>query len=451
MKHGRPLALGLIIVGASAGAFAACVGDVGTSVVDAGSEAGNSDSASGCAARTADDATGIFVVAATGSDVKGCGTRASPCKSVQYGVFSATQTGAKTTVYISASPQPYVESVTLTAGISLEGGWLAKGTNWTPICDATTSKAVTIQGVTNTTITAAFNGTVTLRDLTIASKAPASGESLYGIIATGSSTNLTLDAVAVNVATGGAGADGVAGANGSDGMGYCPPGDGGAGAMGATGSGATPGSLTPTGYAKTNGADSGGGTPGASGTAGGATCVSGCSTCKNGCTFGTGTVCSTAGPSGCGGAPGAGGSGGLGGGSSVALYVWDAHITTFGGTLTSGAGGSGGNGGNGGSGGAGAGGDAGSNATCPTQLACSGGFCVFVSGNPVNAGPGGGSGGSGGAGAQGGGGSGGFSYAVVQGGTANIQLNGGTTLAHGSAGAGGAVGGAVGTSADRWP
>lgn len=455
-----------------AGAFGGCVGgDDSTGQPDATTDASasdattqdvvvqdvnNGDGATGCAARTANDAAGLFI-APTGSDTSSCGTRSNPCQSISYTIAAAKSTTGKTTLYLSKAT--YIESVTLDAALTLEGGWSDTGGTWSPVCDATTSTAVTIQGVTNVTISAAFAGAGTLRDLQVTSKAQAAaGESIYGVFATGSSTNLTLDGVVIDVGGGGTGTNGVAGTDGVVGSDAgCAAGNGAAGSTGSAGGGAPAGSLSATGYSATNGADAGVGNTGANGTAGGADqCMANCGTCKNqnpSCVFGTATECSSPGVSGCGGTPGTGGSCGTGGGSSVALFVWDAHLTIFGGSLTSGSGGNGGVGGLGGDGGAGSSGAIGAEGFCPANnFSCSGGFCVLgVGGTTLTGGSAGGTGGVGGVGGQGGGGSGGDSYAIVTGGDGGTTLNGSPTLVHGDGGTGGAANGANGAAADRFP
>jgi hypothetical protein len=131
------------------------------------------------------DTTGIFVAVATGNDTTGCGTRTIPCKSVSRGITEATQQSGKTSVFVASGAYP--ESITLTAGLTIEGGWSASGLTWTPICDSTTSNAVTIQGTTSATVTAQYSGASALRDLTIeTTSTPSAGESVYGVFATGS-------------------------------------------------------------------------------------------------------------------------------------------------------------------------------------------------------------------------------------------------------------------------
>src|ERR1700690_662899 len=153
MNRTRLFLAALVVVGASSGSFVGCVGDdasnsdAATNDATTGSDAGGKDAsgdgATGCAARTADDTAGIFI-AQTGEDVSGCGARSNSCKTLQYGIAAAKATTGKTTVYVASGS--YQESIVLDAPITIEGGWKASGSTWTPVCDATTSTTVTIQG-----------------------------------------------------------------------------------------------------------------------------------------------------------------------------------------------------------------------------------------------------------------------------------------------------------------
>jgi hypothetical protein len=320
---------------------------------------------------------------------------------------------------------------------------------------------VTIQGTTATTIHEAFTGSGTLRDLKVVSKSPADpGESLYGIFASGASTTLTLDQVVVDVAGGGAGGAGAPGAFAANTVDAgCTSGNGSNGGAGAPGGGAASGTLDASGYVATSGGDAGAGQTGQNGSGGGtgtcANCDFASGTCQTTCTIVVKQLCASNGQSGCAGGFGGGGSGGTGGGASIAVTAWDAHVTIFGGLYTAANGGNGGVGGAGGDGGAGAPGATGANATCVDYGTpgcvlnnCSG---TLNGTSALNGGTAGGVGGSGGPGGQGGGGSGGVSYAIVQGGAGAVTLNGNPKLAHGDGGTGAAVGGANGTSSDRFP
>jgi len=421
-----------------------------------------SDAPTGCAARTANDTAGIFV-APSGGDVSSCGTRTNPCQTITYSVAAAKASTSKTTLYLAAQGTGvYAESIMLDAPITIEGGWSDTGGTWTPICDATTSTAVTIQGVTNTTITATFSGAATLRDVQVVSNTTAApGGTLYGIFAQGSSTNLTLDQVVVTVGSGGAGingTDGTIGASATDAG--CVANDGVPGGTGTVGGGAAAGTFTSAGYVATNGGDAGTGNAGDNGSGGGsgacATCDTFSGSCPSSCGFGSAYQCAGNGVSGCGAQGGTGGTFGTGGGASIAVFVWDAQVTVFGGTFTSGNGGNGGPGGAGGDGGAPTSGIGGSALGCPTSLSnpqCAFSHCTGIlnASYTLDGGSAGGSGGAGGQGGQGGGGSGGDSFAIITGGDGGVALNGNPTLAHGDGGTGAAANGTNGAAADRFP
>jgi hypothetical protein len=487
MKHFRRLAAGMTataLVSLGLALFTGCVGDPTTgpdgsmgpdsTTGDTGGNDGDMpDSAVGCDARTADDKSGIFV-AQTGSDVSSCGTRANPCKTLTYSISLAKSMSGKTALYVAGaqmtdagameggSPGVYQESIIVDAPLTIEGGWSDIGGKWTPICDSTTSTAVTIQGTTNTTVTASFAGTATLRDIRVTSKPAANpGESLYGIFVLGATTKVTLDQVVVNIAAGGAGTDGMdgmAGANANDGG--CAPGSGANGGAGAAGTGGGAGTFTSNGFIATNGGTGTNGGAGQNGTVGGMGQCQNCDifagSCPNSCGFGTKMTCGQTGLSGCGGGSGGAGTFGTGGGASLALFIWDAQVTVFGGSFTTSSGGKGGNGGNGADGGTATNGAAGSQTFCATGLSnptCFMNSCTgtLVSSINLTGGTAGGNGGVGGVGGHGGGGGGGWSYAIVAGGDGGVALNGGPMLMHGTGGPGGVTAGANGVSGDKWP
>ena len=470
MRSSDRLVLALVCLGA-AGAFGGCVsGDDSTGQPDATTDAtgsdvttlqdvaaqdvNNGDGATGCAARTASDAAGIFV-APSGTDTSSCGTRANPCQTISYSIATAKAASGKTTLYLSKAT--YAESITLDAPLTLEGGWSDTGGTWTPVCDATTSTAVTIQGVTNTTVTVGFSGAGTLRDLQVTSKAQAAAsESLYGVFATGSATNLTLDGVVVNIGEGGVGTNGTMGtdATPTSDAGCATAGNATAGGAGSVGTGAAAGSLTSTGFVTVSGGDGGLGGAGGNGSLGGSgACATNCATaCSiNQCNLAQKSLCAGEGLAGCGGAGGGGGSFGTGGGSSIAVFVWDAHVTVFGGSFASANGGNGGAGGGGGAQGTAGVAEPGSSVGCVTNASCVGNACNYIAGFVLDGGAPGTTGAHGGVGGQGGGGSGGDSYAIVSGGDGGVTLNNSPTLAHGDAGAGGVANGANGVAADRVP
>ena len=384
------------------------------------------------------DTAGVFVTL-FGTDDSTCGERTAPCKTVQTGVNQAKLLG-RTTVYIARGT--YTESVTLAAGITLEGGWTRRTPPGSPRAGATRISAVTIvaPSTANTTISAptGANG-AGLRLLTVQSKATANpGESLYGVFLDG--VSFTLDTVVVTVANGGDGAGGAAGDAGAKGASTCDAGPGTAGAAAGPGAGAEAGAFAESGYVAASGgsgsSDGGSGVPGSCVIQNG--CLTQCSTCM--------AVCLHA-IAGCGGSPGAGGAGGAGGGSSVAVFAWNATVTVLGGSFTAGSGGNGGNGGVGGSGGAGGSGGV-SNEVCLSSCSAGGG-CTSVDDMSPGIGD---AGGAGGAGGQGGGGAGGDSYAFVVAGDAGaLNMENQPSLQHGQAGTGGVVNGQPGQAGNRGP
>ncbi len=401
----------------------------------------------GCAARVPNGAVGLFV-APTGTDGGAC-TRMSPCRTVQYAIVAAVQL-SKSIVYLAANNAPYFESITMKGGVSIEGGWDA---SWMPICDATKSTAVTIQGVTNITVNASFVGQATLRYLTITTKSSAApGESLYGIFATGAPTDLTLDQLNVKSAGGGAGVSGAIGSDGANGVGSCAPSNGAPGSLGSNGAAAAPGNFSASGYTPAKASDGNSGTAGANGMSGTMGTCGACSTCTNGnpCVFGQNNSCAGNGLSGCGGKAANGGGVGANGGSSVGVFVSDAQVTVLAGSYTIDNGGDGGNGAVGGVGGAGSLGTLGSDIKCVTQFACINQTCSVNSVTVLKGGAAGTSGGAGGNGGSGGGGSGGFSFAFVASKSSKLVLNQNPTLVHGKGGAGGNPNGATGSAGDNF-
>jgi hypothetical protein len=413
------------------------------------------DGGSACTGKTVDVDAGVFV-SLGGSTAGNCGSQQSPCSTVQAGLDRA-YAASRTIVYVSHGT--YMESISLRAGITLQGGWEVIGTSWTPNC-VDPSGAVVIHAPPTATVSAVadnLGGLATISTLTLLSKAQVDvqpGESLYGVMATGATTRLTLDDVVVQTANGGDGPSGGGGATGPTGGPCSVDGDGGAGAPGAQGGGAEGGVFTRTGYMPGVGSA---GSNGASGETGSEatppTCLP-CGSCTSlNCGFSPNgsQSCGVAGPPGCGGGGGGSGSGGRGGGSSVPLYVWDATVQIVAGTLVAGDGGTGGNGGPGGTGGPSGSGSTGSNGPGCT-VRCSG-LAVCTSFMGAGAGGTGGLGGHGGQGGVGGGGAGGSSLAIVQGGSAVVDVKG-TLLAHGSAASGGGPdggSGAAGMAADKWP
>src|SRR5258706_11387860 len=83
-----------------------------------------------------------FLVDAGGSDPSWCGSRSVPCKTIQPAVTRARTIG-RPRVYVASGI--YEETITLSAGVRIEGAWGAIGESWTPICGDTASDAVVVQ------------------------------------------------------------------------------------------------------------------------------------------------------------------------------------------------------------------------------------------------------------------------------------------------------------------
>jgi hypothetical protein len=409
-------------------------------------------------AERVDDGVGVFVAGAgVGHDTTDCGDRSKPCGSVQFAINRATTIAGKTTVYVASGT--YEESLKLVANITVDGGWEIFNGVWARNCTSTPNAAVIIRAPNdaNVTVLADYAGEATLHLLTLRSKATAlPSETLYGVIARGAATNLRLDDVAIVVASGGDGNDGVGGALGTPGLGNCPPSDGGVGVpSSAVGAGADAGFFTDGGYvalpAVTVGGNGTAGLAGLNGTDGG--CKTCFATCGNGvlsCSTTAGTAsCGTPGSAGCPGLGGIGGQPGGGGGSSIGIFATHAKVTVTGAGVETGNGGAGGAGGLGGDGGPGGNGMSGT-AGPVCSIDCTGYPACAPTNGFGDPGAAGGRGGNGGAGARGGSGAGGFSYGVYAGGDAAVTLVSGATITHGQAGAS-RGNGAGGKAADRFP
>lgn len=233
-----------------------------------------------------------------------------------------------------------------------------------------------IQAPANQNITVladTLNGTSAIRRITVLSMAQAGvlpSESLYGIFARGATTSLSVEDSVVLMASAGAGAAGARGAVGAPACaaGCTPAGDASSGGTGSTGVGSDFG-FTSVGYIQSNGYPGSSGGAGKNGTAGGGGqcgyCWAPAQDCSTLCPPTGTTQCNyNSGLPGCGGNGGGGGAPGLGGGSSMALFVWDAHVTVTNSALTGGNGGNGGDGGPGGPGGLGAVGAVGASEWC---------------------------------------------------------------------------------------
>ena len=400
------------------------------------------------------DVSQVFVSDALGDDSQGCGTDQVPCKTIGAGLRALSNAPGAHLVYVANGT--YNESIQLMPGVEIQGGWHARGAKgnvvWAQVCASNNEdQFANLAGSDSTTVNAEnINGSATLTNIVVKTKAPGPGETVYGIRAN-AGTNLTLNHVLVDIGNGGDGADGKPGEPGSAGSGTCPnpsggadgpPGDAGAGApaivLNATGAVAAP---------ATAGADGTPGQNGMSGPDGG--CVS-CVSCSTGnCEGVIGQSCGSPGAAGCAGTGGGGGTPGQSGGSSIAIFAWGGAVIVNGGIVHAGPGGRGGAGGPGGTGGTGSAGAIGSNgADCVTTCMVAG---VCIGNGATNHGTGGAAGttgGKGGNGGNGGGGSGGDSFAIVSGLDASVLSD--ADIAPGPAGAPGA-GGAPGTSAARFP
>jgi hypothetical protein len=417
-----------------------------------------------CGGSSPDESVGVFVDATSGADLLGCGTRQSPCLTIKAGISSA-QAASKGTVYVAAGS--YFGPVALAAGIRIQGGWTSQ---WTPVCTLPYS-AVTITGTASgpATVSAVnLGGTGTLDTLTVLSKLSTevdAGETVYGILAEGSTTSLVLNDVVVQTAAGGAGS---AGAVGSVGVlpvtpdGGCTSGTGAVGALGVPGAATAAGAFSASGYVSTPGGTGGTGAIGSGGTAGGSgVCAPpGACDCLEVGTSGPHEVtcdpspCAGDGYSGCGGGGGGGGAPGGGGGSSIGVFISGATVSATGGLLQSGNGGAGGPGGAGGTGSVGSAGTPGSSGICDTS--CTEGqsstICIPDDPETLAGGSPGGTGGTGGAGGPGAGGAGGSScaYVVVGGSDAGVMWVG-TRFVEGQAGSGGSPNGPAGVAKDQCP
>jgi hypothetical protein len=417
------------------------------------------DAMSGCGGPP-DGTMGVFVDGTNGHDTVDCGGSTTACATLGAALLRA-QALLKPFLYVAAGT--YFGPVSLVPGVTVQGGWSAQGGTWSGVCPPQTTSAVTIAGSAQSAaavLAQDLGGVATLDTLTVFSKAAtdlAPGDTAYGIIATGTTTQLVLKNVVVQSAQGAAGAPGDAGA-----MGDPAPTDAGVPDGGCVGNGATgmPGNAGPAadagGFVKTGyvwspggtgetGASGHGGTPGGTGDCTSTTCY-----------YGPGfkwpsPYCGGSGTAGCGGGGGGGGLPGGGGGSSIPIYVAGATVTGTGGLVQAGNGGSGGVGGAGGPGASGAPGAAGATGTCNTTCSCGPSFCCYPgSPEPLDGGAAGGSGGKGGKGGQGAGGPGGWSCAYVAIGDASVTLTG-TRIVVGQGGAGGSPNGVAGTAAERCP
>jgi hypothetical protein len=335
----------------------------------------------------------------------------------------------------------YVEQVILAAHITVQGGWQVAAGRWSFACSSHPESSVVIEAPANadkTIVADNLGGTAVLSTLTARSKVSAApSESLYGVYATGASTDLVLDNVVIEVAKGGDGLTGTEGAMGDAPIsaGTCATGDGRSGtAAGEPGEGASAGTFSAAGYLPGVGRM---GSPGQDGHAGAAASTAipiTYKTCRTvgPCEEATLMCRGSVGVHGCGGGGGRGGHGAQGGGSSVALFVARARVAVQGGVYTASKGGAGGQGGPGGIGASGGVGTPGLSTTCADARVCIV-YCITQA-NVVAPGSVGGTGGNGSNGGSGGAGSGGSSYAVLVGDFGDVSYLGSPLLSAGAAG-----------------
>ncbi len=431
-----------------------------------GSDANATDSAvdaSTCETEQPIQQRGVFVSksGSDGSDGSACGSIGTPCATIKKALSLAK---AGSIVYLDAGTYDE-DGLALGAEIALQGGWARRtdGT-WRHVCGAESAEGTVIRAKTaDRTLSAVdLGGVATLEMLTVRSKsAPAAAvASVYGIFATGATTEVVLRNVAVEVGAAGAGAAGLNGRDGAQVATACPAGTGQEGtALGTGGAGAPSATFNVTGFLPAAGVEGGPGSSGTNGTGAPsppcASCPHELAACRGSCPTNPCqqvvcewttlvTTCWGIGSSGCGGDGGKGGGPGGGGGSSIGIFLWNARLRIDSGRVRAGAGGTGGPGGKGGNGGLGTPGLSGSAVSCGgcgrvSELSCA----IQPS---ALAGLPGGTGGSGKAGGPGGGGSGGHSYAVYRGGAATASVAADVELTAGAPGSGGGV--APGRGAD---
>jgi hypothetical protein len=423
--------------------------------VEAGADTG--PDAPSCETEQPDVERGIFVSSSGSDSADGstCGAIGAPCATIKRALGLAKATSV---IYLDAGTYEE-DGLTLVPAVTLQGGWERRvGGGWTRACTPGRESATVIRAKSADRTLSAVNlgGLARLEVLTIRSKlgVAAAEQSLYGIVAAGVTTQLTLREVAIDVGNAGAGKVGAAGAAGGRRGRFCSAQTGADGAaVGTSGSGAPAGSFSVGGYVVASGTEGGAGDSGEDGTAAPAApcvaCKEPSATCDvrcNGsacylCGWSSSYVaCGDTGRVGCAGAGGGGGKPGTGGGSSVGIFVWGATVRLDSGKVQAGRGGDGGAGGPGGQGGAGSPGIAGSTpgVSCET---CNGNSILpegcRIETEAAQPGAPGGPGGSGKPGGPGGGGAGGHSYAIYKGGSAIVNVAAGVELVAGAPGSGG--------------
>lgn len=366
-------------------------------------------------------------VSPDGADVGGCGSADTPCETVSHGLARAVQSG-QAILYLAQGT--YSESVSLSAPVSVYGGWTPSPGAWTRACEplATTTSIASPDAVG---LFAQFSGTAELESLQISTRGRDAssnpGQSRYGIFATGAGTRLEVRDLIVSA---GNANHGLLGSNGTTTPASgCDAGNGGDGAPASPAPTTNQGSFTQSGFSPGNGVSGGNGNPGQGGSDG-ADVTEDCTFCTNCIGAAGGARTAEGGARGCGGGQGTGGSGGSGGGASVGIFAASASVH-FGDavTLVAGTGGNGALGGHGGDGEPGTYGSPGTDYVCsprPDNYVCNNSCDQVIESNS------GISGGDGSPGSAGGDGAGGWS--IVQVGTSGAFSGSTPTRIPGQAG-----------------
>jgi hypothetical protein len=396
------------------------------------------------------DDRAVWVSGSVGDDSASC-SRAAPCKTIAVALVKA-QAANLHVVYLDSST--FNEALTLGAestGLTIQGGWSSAG-GWTSNCDDSLTRVEAPDDAGSAAIDIQNANGVTLRLLTVRSKATGgTAESIYAVRVR-TSQNVSLDNVALFAQAGGSGTQGGLGSP----DGGCSPwpanGTGAIGDAGSAGALSVPGQD---GFIVASGGPGATGNQGANSPGATGTCASCATTCQCSLACSTMQECGASGDGGCSGNGGGGGQGGQGGGVSVALYVSDSTVTATGGSMHAGPGGAGGNGGDGGAPGVGVQGATGATSTCYTGATTGTCYnnCYCLANQTTIGGGRGGDAGPGGGGGQGGGGAGGSVFLWASyGGSSNVNVAPSTLAASGFAGAGGTGGqpnGVAGVQADH--
>ena len=344
---------------------------------------------SNCDGLDGNTSAAMYVSGATGSD-SNPGTKAQPVKTINKGVQQA-QIQGKTTILVTGG-STYSESVSMSNGIGIYGGYVIGGKNtWSRSLGSVTKiSSSSGPGAQTVGVTAnAIDSPTTLQLVTIeTSTGNSGGGGNFGFYAN-QGDGMVIEHCTFDVGKGGVGSNGVAGSKGSAGV---KGSNGSSGSSNSTsgGQGGNGGGGCSSGGKGGSGGHNAGG--GANGSTGGNSGGSG------GAGAGGGNDCSDAGSGGNSGSGVGNASNGTGGsGGSVSGGFWAGTSGQGGVSGVSGRGGGGGGGGAGGS----------SCASCTTgcNLGFAGCVCNADRGGGGGGGGGGGCGGSGGSAGSGGGGS----------------------------------------------